>query len=102
MRSRGPGFHAPPVSGCPLPHEFFRLCRSAGRALLSRTSATPELKIEDGTLRGWEGGTERCPTGRLVGPYGVTTIGDKAFHKSNGVVAIEIPRSVTSRHGARG
>ena len=30
------------------------LDRSAGRALLSRTFATPGLKIKDGTLRGWD------------------------------------------------
>ena len=41
-------FYALPIAGCPLVVEF-PLCRSAGRALLSRVFATPGLQIADGT-----------------------------------------------------
>ena len=65
-----------PIRGCPLLLEF-PLCRSAGRALLSRAFATPALKIEGGTLRGWD-----KPGARLVIPHGVTAIADKAFERA--------------------
>ena len=82
-------FVALSIPECP-PVAEFPLCCSAGRALLSRTFATPGLKIESGTLRGWD-----TPGARLVIPHGVTAIGKDAFEKCATIIVISIPESVT-------
>ena len=78
------------IPGC-RPAIEFPLYQSAGRALLSRTFATPGLKFEDGTLRGWV-----TPAVRLVIPYGVTAIGEVAFKDCTTIITTSIPGSVTS------
>ena len=78
-------FAALAVPGCP-PTAEFPLCRSVGRALLSRTFATPGLKIEGGTLRGWA-----TRGARLVIPHGVTAIGKEAFRNCDTITSILIP-----------
>ena len=89
-----------PIAGCPLALEF-PLGQSAGRALLSRTFATPGLRIEGGTLLGWgrkgrKSSSNAATTTRLVIPEGVTSIAHWAFYGCSRLAAVAVPGSVAS------
>ena len=72
------------------------LDRSAGRALLSRTFATPGLRIENGELKGCRSAADKAQLTRLVIPHGVTSIDAKAFRGCTGLTEVTIPEGVTS------
>ena len=68
-------YHTLPIPGCAFVE--MPVWRSAGRALLSRTFATPGLQIKDGVLEGWD---ESRATAVVI-PHGVTSIAASAFKR---------------------